>query len=304
MDFIRLCSDYRIELVGAEHHHVSAGWVGVHCPFCSGKNFHLGYNLSSGVFHCWRCGTHPRKDALERLTGTSLGVLYERYGGGSSRPAPRRRKRITPVISKLRSIALPKGFTEPLRPHHAAYLTRRGFDPTFLAEEWGIESTRPTASISGSKYGNRIFIPIRWEGRTVSFQARTCSTIVKPKYKHCPENLETYPIRQIIYRHPEASYPYGICVEGPADVWRIGRHAFGTLGIGYSKTQVACIARHYRRVMVVFDPEPVAQKRAEKIARELKDIGVEAWAFRLKTNRDPGDLYPEEARELVQELLA
>lgn len=249
---------------------------------------------------------------LERLTGQAFTDLYARYGGGKSQPPPLRRRKAKPVSSRLTSVALPIGFTGPLRSQHAAYLEKRGFDPDFLAQEWGLESTSPTARIKSSsstgetkeyKFSNRIFIPVMWHEAVVSFQARTTSSLVKPKYRNCPGELETYPSRAIVYRHPQCASPYGVCVEGPADVWRVGRHAFATLGINFSPDQVTCIAKLYRKVMVVYDPEPHAQKQANKMTSLLNTLGVDAWTYNLNEDRDPGDLRPDEAQKLVEQVL-
>lgn len=242
-------------------------------------------------------------ETLERLTGQPFNELYARYGGGRSRPLPTRRKSLKPASTEIKPVLLPQGFTGPLRAHHAAYLERRGFDPDFLIEEWGLESTGPTARINDAKFSNRIFIPVHWEGMMVSFQARTTSKLVKPKYRNCPAEIESYPSRRIVYRHPKTVSPYGICVEGPTDVWRVGRHAFATLGINFSQAQAIAVTRLYQKVMVVYDPEPGAQRRAKSMVEALAMHGVETWIHNLPEGRDPGDLTPGEARDLVEVLL-
>jgi hypothetical protein len=35
---------------------VSSGWIGISCPFCGDSSNHLGINLESKVFSCWKCG--------------------------------------------------------------------------------------------------------------------------------------------------------------------------------------------------------------------------------------------------------
>jgi hypothetical protein len=311
MDFAALCRDYRIDAVTDQHHHVSKGWLGVHCPFCAGsKNYHLGLNPSSGATFCWRCGRHGLEETLARLVpGVGFKELYARYAGRARTQLPQQRsRRERPAKDRAsglpRPLKLPGGFAEPLREHHARYLRRRGFDPQHLEREWQLSSTRPTAQFTAEQqFGNRILIPIHWQGVMVSFQARTIAKDVKPKYKHCPAEHETRTSRTIVYRHREADSPYGICVEGPADVWRLGRHAFAALGIGYSEPQVACIARLYTDVLIAFDPEPGAQKRARKLMGALVMLGVRARIHKLEGDKDPGDLSAEEAQAIVDKLL-
>jgi len=313
VNFLTLCQDYNIDTAGPEHHHVSQGWIGIHCPFCAGKqNFHMGFNISKEFFNCWRCGPHSLRDTLERLTGQAFGTLWRKYGEGKSAPSPARKVK---PRKEEKELVLPNGFTLPLRDHHRRYLERRHFDPDELIEEWGVCSTSPTAVLRDgdmfSNFSNRIFIPMYWNGVLATFQARTLKSKAAnnsdgrkiSKYKACPSEMEGRSIRRILYRHPETVSDYGICVEGVTDVWRMGLHAFALLGTGFSEGQVALIAELYSRVVLLFDPEEYAQARALKMQLALRVFGVKVDIHSLPDKRDPAELNRQEVSMLVQGLL-
>jgi len=47
------------------------GWVNVRCPFCDDPSEHLGMNLETGAFNCWRCGKKVKSAALAKVAGIS-----------------------------------------------------------------------------------------------------------------------------------------------------------------------------------------------------------------------------------------
>jgi len=56
IDIISLFENNDIEFYSSGKNN-SRGWVELNCPFCGNDpSFHLGVNLSSGIFHCWICG--------------------------------------------------------------------------------------------------------------------------------------------------------------------------------------------------------------------------------------------------------
>lgn len=64
-----------------------------------------------------------------------------------------------------------------------------------------------------------------------------------------------------------------IVVEGVTDVWRLGPGAVATFGIKFRPAQVAMLARHFKTIHVLFDPEPAAQAQARKLATDISRLG-------------------------------
>src|SRR5690606_34062072 len=120
----------------------------------------------------------------------------------------------------------------PLQTPHKKYLIKRNFDPDELVSLWGIQSTSPFSSLSIEngkiQYKYRILIPILWEGRPVTFQARDYTGKQSIKYLACPEEREIIHHKHILYGHPSLwENRRGVLVEGVFDVWRLGINAAG-----------------------------------------------------------------------------
>jgi len=58
------------------------------------------------------------------------------------------------------------------------------------------------------------------------------------------------------------------------------------------------MVKHFKEMVVLYDPEPQAQRQAEKLVDELKFRGVKAWKVDLDC--DPGDLSQDDANHLLK----
>ena len=55
-DVISFLEEYNIDYTTSGKN-VTSGWVEINCPFCGDDpSYHMGVNLSSGLYHCWICG--------------------------------------------------------------------------------------------------------------------------------------------------------------------------------------------------------------------------------------------------------
>ena len=54
-DIVAYLDEKGIEYV-TEGKNVSAGWIGLQCPYCSDQSNHLGVCLDGKGFSCFRCG--------------------------------------------------------------------------------------------------------------------------------------------------------------------------------------------------------------------------------------------------------
>lgn len=206
---------------------------------------------------------------------------------------------------KKKGFKFPSGVTE-LQTQHKAYLKKRGFDPQYLADNWGIKGTSPTSILDGINYKFRILAPIQWEDKVVTFQARDYTGKQGLKYMACPEDRETIHHKHILYGHPSLwKKRRGILVEGIFDVWRLRLSACCTFGTGYTQEQLRVMIKMFDELYIMFDPEIVAQKRAMEIQQELAFWGVKSH---LLTDHetgiltDPGDMTQKEADKLLKDL--
>jgi 5S rRNA maturation endonuclease (ribonuclease M5) len=285
-----------------EHSQVTAGWVGVNCPFCTGSpGFHLGAHLGSWSFSCWRCGKHTTVESFVSLLGVTearaRSLIHQYKDGGVSTPDQTKANRHV----QIHPFKFPS-YTDRLGSAHRSYLNRRGFDPDKLEREYDLVGTGPISMLDGLSYRFRIIAPIIWDKRPVSFQSRDYTGRAERKYLVCVPGREVIPQKSILYGKQEAWGDIGICVEGVTDVWRLGPQSFATLGIEYTSDQVLKMVDTFKRVIVLFDPETQAQRQARKLVAQLQACGTDAVIERL-TNTDPGDMHQDDADHLVRTLL-
>ena len=86
------------------------------------------------------------------------------------------------------------------------------------------------------------------------------------------------------------------------DVWRFGPQSFCTFGIEYTNRQIREITKAFKKVFIIFDPEPQATKQAVKLMNELKFRGIEANTTLLDS--DPGSMKQDDADTLIKQLLS
>ena len=297
MDIIRLYQDFGIEFKTEGHKHCRPGWINCECPFCTGNaGLHLGWNLQDEYFICWRCGWKPlvlTLSALLNIPEYEVRKLLPQYGITRTVISHK-------IIEKI-DFSFPTN-TKELQSNHRKYLLSRNFDPDKIIEKWHIKATGPIAMLSKYNYKFRIIIPFEWNGQIVSFDARDITEKQLNKYQACPAEYEIKGHKQILYGNQEKWNPdIGICVEGPIDVWRLGKLAFATSGIKYTHEQVRIMANTFKSIAVVYDDDGQAQIQANKLISELKFRGVNAWNVKIKG--DPGGLLQNEANKLVKQII-
>lgn len=301
MDIEQLYIDYSIPHSTGGHKHVQPGWVGTPCPFCTGNpGYHLGYNKHGNYFYCWRCGGHQVMETLSKIlktNGKRTKEIIREYGGTHTS----HQKTTARINESKKDFTFPSGCTS-LQSNHRQYLLRRGFDPDRLEREWGLLGTGPLSRLDGIDFRYRIVAPIRWNGDTVSFQARDITDKTAYKYFNCPKDRELVHLKQILYGDQKAWNGTGICVEGVTDVWRFGKNAFATFGIEYTQQQIREIGRHFKQVFVLFDNEPKAQWKGRVLLNALKEryriIGEQ-----IPIKGDPGSMPQDEADYLIKQLI-
>lgn len=300
-DIIQLFSDYNIQSKTEGHKHCRPGWVNTECPFCISEagheGLHLGATLDGKIFFCWRCGWHSPSSSIAKLlkiSETEAKKLLKQYVGLSYKT----KDAIVKINSKTHKHPSNTG---PLEERHIKYLLKRGFDPEQLQHDWDILGTGPISKLDKINYSNRILAPIYWDGKEVTFQARSISDKSSMRYLACPEDREIIKHKHIIYGRQDMWKDTIICVEGITDVWRFGFNAICTFGIKYTNYQVRLIASTFKRVIVIFDDERQAQDQADNLVADLKFRGLDSW--KEKVIGDPGGMNQKEANYLVKQLI-
>lgn len=307
MDILKFLHDYRIDHI-TEGEYAHKGWANVNCPFCTqGKRpYRLGINLGDSRCSCWQCGGKHIVQvirALAKCNQDEAKRIHNQYRGHS---APLRE---TTVKVKVRSqCRLPVG-AEPLKFIHDDYLIDRNFDPELLEKTYGLMGTGRRGYIrmpDGSEmdYKYRLIAPIYFENKLVSFQGRDITGQSKLRYKACPSELEAIDHKNILYGYDLVEGDSCLVVEGITDEWRMGPDSVATFGTGYKAEQVALLVKRFRRVFLLFDPEPAAQETAEELAWILEMKGREGIIvdLNLPPDIDPGKFRQDDANHYMREM--
>jgi hypothetical protein len=267
----------------------------LHCPWC--KRPYLGWHTGSGAFHCWYCKGHPFAETLARILGVSVSdaLAEARKYAGAGKTTVHEEERDTPTEA-----VLPPG-TGELSEQQCHYLTKRGFrDVDLLVETWGVKGV----SYNGGRYANRILLPAVFGDCVVSWTARSIFPGAAVRYLSCAEEDEAMPIKSIVFgwQHITSETDPVVVVEGPFDAMKLGPGAIATLGTAWTSAQMRLLSRQ-RRVLILYDEEPVAQRQARELAEGLSLLGTDAVVVSDVGLKDPGEMPVNDARLLMQDLL-
>jgi hypothetical protein len=202
----------------------------------------------------------------------------------------------TPKVEKKKGkLILPKGIVG-LKSVHKRYLKNRGFNVDEITDLWQLKGIGLS-----SKLPWRIFIPIYYHGKVVSWTTRSVSTKkgVLRSISAAPEE-ESIAHNSLLYGADFARDTI-IIHEGPTDVWKTGPGAVATLGTNYSMEQISKMIT-FRKRIVCFDSDPLAQERANKLADDLSVFPGETFNIQLDA-ADAGSASKKEIRLLRKELL-
>lgn len=298
MDIIQIYKDFGVVYFTEGKKHCRPGWVNVECPFCKGNfGYHLGFHIDDEYYVCYRCGWHPvvkTLSSLLRLNENEIYPIIKIYG------AVLRKSEKKGVFKK--EFVFPSN-TEPLSIRHKRYLEKRGYDPIQLEKEWKLMGTNVFSKLDGIDYKHRIIIPFYWNGQVVSFDSRDITGKTDKRYNACPKERELIEHKRIVYGNQEKWSEYGICVEGPTDVWRFGPKAFCTSGIKYTAKQLEIISLAFKRVFIVYDDDPQAVVQARKLKSELGLRMGKGKVERISIEGDPGSMKQSEADYFVKQLI-
>ena len=293
----RFLSDYNIP-TDPDNSNGGPEWVQVMCPFpdCDDANYHGGFNLRSGAYHCWRCGKHPLLQAVRLLARCSIPqarIIIEKYRSPITSPATAREW----DIQRPGTIEMPPG-SGPLNERARRYLESRRFDPDYLERKYHLQSTGNTG-----QYKFRIMAPIYYRGQWISYQGRDITGKAPQRYKVCGRELEIIHYKHVLYEIDRAkSGGAAVVVEGITDQWRLGDGAVATFGIMYTQEQLILLCESFSCLFIFYDAEPQAQEQAHKLALECGSLGTRAEVIHPDCD-DPASMTDEEAQQLMKELL-
>ena len=294
MDISRLYQDFNITYATEGHKHTHENWVHTACPFCTGNpGLHLGFNQIGNYHSCWRCGWHSTYEVVSTLLNIKdpqkVKEIIRQYDGYVYE-AP------VKVDTDKKPFTYPPN-TLPLQPNHKARLVKRGYDPEAIIRDWDVMGTGVYSILDKIDFSHRFIIPVYWEGKVVTYLARSIREKIEFKYLVCSDERAVMNINDTIYGKPEYWGDFGIVVEGVTDVWKLGFESVALYGVKYKTKQVRLISKNFKRVVVIFDPDVAGQESARKLVADLKFRGLACINY--VPDKDPGSMGMQEAKELV-----
>jgi len=283
MDFRELLADLNIDTAPEGHHHGRDGWINFDCPFCGAgtSKYHMGLNTRGGYVNCWLCGPHNLVETLAELSGNPQSRI-KHFLKNVERPRYQQQTEHTGVLREPRGV-------RPLMRAHREYLRGRDLSVKDMKRLWNLGGIGLHPQLQW-----RIYIPITYLGRVVSWTTRSLSDH-GTRYISAPSQDEAIPHKSLLFGE---DYCRHACIvhEGPFDVFRTGPGAVCTCGAGYSRSQILRISKYPRRV-ICYDNEPEAQRRARAICDELEPFPGETLNVVLDS-KDAGSATPKETRYL------
>jgi ribosomal protein S27E len=274
-----------ISFVSSDHSRGRSGWLNLNCPVCGDTKYHLGFNEASHYFYCWRCGWHSIWEIFKEL------FLHENIKNLLAELDLPLRPQSAEFPQKRGVLRLPSGIA-PLLPPHENYLTQRGFSPEWLMKVWGVQGIGK--SPANPQYQWRIFIPVYWGDKVVSWTTRAIGESAIP-YRAADKEQEALPLKTLLYGEQFLThYDTVIVTEGVFDAWNIGIGAVCTFGKAVTSSQVRKISQYQRRI-ICFDNEPEAQEGAKKLCEELSLFA----GTTVRVNLDAADPGSASKKEII-----
>jgi hypothetical protein len=298
IDFIRLLKDNNIG-----YKQEVDGWLQIKCPICKhegSRGFKGGINIAGDYFNCWSCGNSPIEKVFSELLSISF---YEAKKLLLSYDTESRIIQKVGKKAKGKEIVLPGN--EIAKGSKAwNYLVKRNFDPEYLMKEYKIKD----GGITG-QWSFRIIIPIFYGNKIVSYQGRSlyskekCKELGILRYHTLDIPSSVIDAKRILYNLDNCLEDWAILEEGATDVWRLGpKNVCATLGTEMSEDQIILLANRFKKIILLFDNEKMAQDRAKKYGQRLAGLGVEVEIFNPEFEHDPGDYDSSEEAKVRREL--
>jgi hypothetical protein len=264
--------DRSIHFIRGPSARVSAGWLGLQCPFpyCGDRATHMGV-APWKRYTCYRCGSKGDliqlikviddcgfKEAVKTL------ALFQDFSIKELKQDIRKRS--------LEENILPGGLSKDFPSFYLDYLSGRGFDPEYLISKYDL--------YCGGNVGDwkfRIAIPVCLDGRTVNMTGRDVTGLADKRYYSLPNQESIISLKEIFYNVDNIKGDRAVLVEGPTDVWNMGDGFIGSFGDIVTAQQLFFLRRLAKEkqlgyIHIMFDDEPLAQKKAREVASQISSF--------------------------------
>lgn len=276
-----------------EGKNVKSGWYGTRCLWCDDHSNHLGINPDTMGINCFRCptsGTILKLIMKIQHCGLEKAQAVVKEFSSITKALPLPSSDTERLSDTLSEIFEPSGAIDKLLAPHKRFLRRRRFDPDDIFQKFNLRSFG-----AAGRYRYRLFIPIYFQNRLVTYTTRDVSDKQPIPYLHCPKNSSIIYPKETLYNY-DSCEDTAIVVEGATDVWRGGDGFVATFGIVYTPFQVQLL-RKFKRIFVMYDAEEQAQDMARQLAFDLSAYQPEVEQLYLSEG-DPCDLGDDDIKSL------
>lgn len=326
IDVRKLLDDHGVHYVESGSN-VAKGNINIKCPWCGveDKSEHLGINLRTSAWGCWRSASH-RGRKLSRLLVKLLGVSPQeaRRLAGEGRHIAVQRGDYDRALLDLSSS--PVDSTDAPHSRHAVldpymhrltgrtrsqrravkYLVRdRGFpreDIRRLCKRYDLHF-----AIRGD-YANRIVIPVYEDGKLMTYLGRSIYNSAGLRYRALEKEKSVKQVKDCLYNFDNANRRGAILylVEGAIDVWKVdfynysaGVRAIGLFNMNLEPAQLEQLIRLrdlYQSFVILLDSGQVAESFV--LESQLSALLPGLTVQHLHIAGDPGELTPRQAMTL------
>ena len=332
-DWKSLFSKHRVPYIdrGAN---VKRDEINIRCPWCgnSDPSFHLGLNLGSGWYSCWRNrGAHSGKSPV-RLVMKLLGVGYhaarevcglgedfidpEGFDAAAARIMGREPLAAKPAAVRREFLALDGRFIPIVDDgvrvrRHWNYLYRRGFDADDivpLCRSYGLMACRE------GPFAQRLIIPFFLDGNLVTWTGRAIAG-AQVRYMDLSLDEAVVPAKHTLFNHDciAEGGDVLVLVEGPIDTLKLDHYGkeYGIRSVAMSTNSMTdqqtymleAAATRFRYIGVMMDAKTptgaVDTMRMRDSLHFLPDVrGIPVPAGR----GDAGECLPSEVRAWARKL--
>lgn len=312
---------------------VKRGEINIQCPFCGSADpsQHMGLNLETGYWACWRNQDHRGKSPLRLLTRL-LGISYTRarqiagmdpnapadpdgFDAVAARVMGRNKDIAHPDHVRREFLAFPQEFAA-LRhtggsQRHWNYLLDRKFDPGGIAVLQQFYNVR--AALYGP-YKDRVILPYYMDEKLVAWTGRAIGP-AEIRYKDLPLDECLVPIKEVLFNYDTmaAGGRALVVVEGPIDALKLEVYGYddGIRAVALSTNSISneqvymleelCFG--FNRVIVMMDNASelgvVDSMRMKQLLRGVPNLHIMPVPFGCK---DAGELTPIQAASFAEDL--
>ena len=279
---------------------ISAKCIGINCPDCSDREFHMGIFVDRGNASCWRCGAkYSYKRIIVKLAEQSgissaivESILANTIAHVSSEPVERRPHILPPTSNSEASFSAIK------LPYSFKYVSNES--PDWVLEY--IEERRLSVETceeydigycSHGKQKYRLVVPIFYKDLLVSYQGRDVTNQHPAKYLTAEGQVNRF-----VFGIDDLEGDTAIITEGVFDAIRVGPPAVCSFGIDLSASQIGLLLAHnIRKVVFMWDADAYLKARAavKKIQPFMEAVKI----VKLPYGADPDSLDKKESLQLI-----